>query len=133
MKLQDFGFTLYQQLYAVTDDALNNHPDVVVAGLRSELIGKQLILQHKDEALQLSLTKYSKDLNQDPTYAQQAQDAYFTLSTSAATTAHGIAYMGIDDVAKNVATLKQLGLEIPTSSYTTKILDQVYSQGLTLI
>ncbi len=133
MKLQDYGFTLYQQLYAVTDDALKNQPDVVLAGLRSELIGKQLILQHKDQALQLSLTKYSKDLNQDPSYAQQAQEAYFGLSTSPATIAHGIAYMSPEDVAKNVATLKQLGLEIPASSYTTKILDQVYSKGLTLI
>lgn len=133
MKLQDYGFTLYQQLYVVTDDALKNQPDAVLAGLRSELIGKQLILQHKEEALQLSLTKYSKDLNQDPTYARQAQDAYFTLSTSPATQAHGIAYMSSDDVAKNVATLKQLGLEIPSSSYTTQVLDRVYSKGLTLI
>jgi ABC-type nitrate/sulfonate/bicarbonate transport system substrate-binding protein len=129
MMLSDFGFTLYQQLYTVSADTLANKRDVVVAGLRSEIIGRQLCAADQAAGVALSLDKYSVDLKQDPKYAARALAETVKLGDTPTTRAKGLMYMSADDIAKNVQTLGLLGLSVPAETYTADVLDEIFAAG----
>ena len=132
MMLSDYGFTLYQQLYTVSEDTLSKHRDAVIAGLKAEIIGRQMCAADQAAGVALSLDKYSVDLKQDPKYAARALAETVKLGDTPTTKAKGLLYMSADDITKNVATLKLLGLEVPASTYTTELLDEIFADGPTL-
>jgi ABC-type nitrate/sulfonate/bicarbonate transport system substrate-binding protein len=133
MMLADYGFSLYQQLYVVTEDNFKNKKDMVLAGLKSEAIGKYLLAADPAEGVRLTVEKYAKDQNPSKDYNTASLAKTFPLTDTANTKAKGLLYMSAEDIAKNVETLKLLGLEIPASSYNSTLLDEVYKNGTKLI
>ena len=133
MMLDNFGFALYQQLYVVPADSLRNRKNEVTAGLRAEVIGKQMVAKNPSAAVALTVSEFGGSAGLTSAFEEKALPAALQLATSPSTMAHGTMYMDPADVAKNVATLKLLGLGIPASSYTNEILDVIYAKGTTLI
>lgn len=132
MMLSDYGFTLYQQLYTVTEETLSTNRDAAVAGLRAEIIGRQMCAADPAKGVQLSLDEYSVDLNQDPAYATRALEETIKLGDTPTTQASGLLYMSAEDIAKNVETLGLLGLPVTADVYTSELLDEIFAAGPTL-
>jgi ABC-type nitrate/sulfonate/bicarbonate transport system substrate-binding protein len=132
MMLADYGFSLYQQLYVVTEDNFKNKKELITAGLKAETIGKQLLAANPAEAVRLTVDKYAKDQNKNKAFEEKSLARTFTLVDTPTTKAKGVMYMSPEDIAKNVATLKDLGLEIPATSYNTSLLDEIYKNGTKL-
>jgi ABC-type nitrate/sulfonate/bicarbonate transport system substrate-binding protein len=133
MMLSDYGFSLYQQLYVVTEDSLKNKRDLITAGLKAESVGKQLFAADPAEGIRLTIEKYAKDQNVNKAFSEKSMDRTFPLADTPTTKAKGVFYMSADDIAKNVETLKLLGLEVPASAYTSSLLDDIYKNGTKLI
>lgn len=133
MMLADYGFSLYQQLYVVTEDNFKNKKDQVLAGLTAECVGKYMLAANPAEGVRLTVEKYAKDQNPNKAYNEKSLEKTFPLTDTATTKAKGLMYISAEDIAKNVETLKLLGLEIPSTSYNASLLDEVYKNGTKLI
>lgn len=132
LNLSDVGITLYQQLYVVTIDTLENDREKLVAAMRAESKGWQHAIADHDLAIDLTLNKYGKDLGLNPASQELEITDQTKLQVSEATEEHGLFYMGEEDLAKNLEILADLGLEVPEDLYTNEILDEVYADGIEL-
>ncbi len=132
LNLQDFGVTLYQQIYGVTDETLETKRDQLVAALAAESRGWQEAIADNELAIQLTLEEYGADLDLNPESQQLELEAQTELQQSDATEENGLFYMSDEDIARNVEVLGQLGFEISPDLYTNEILDEVYADGIDL-
>ncbi len=133
LNLQDFGITLYQQIYGVTEEALENDRDKLVAAMRAESMGWQKAMADNELAIRLTLEEYGADLGLNPDAQQLELDDQSELQLSAATEANGLFYMSEEDIARNVQVLNDLDLPITEDFYTNEILDEIYADGFDLI
>lgn len=133
LNLQDIGITLYQQLYVVTQDSLDNKRDQLIAAMTAESKGWQEAIADHELAIQLTLEVYGADLNLNPESQELEIESQSELQQSAATEANGLFYMSEEDIAQNISVLADLGLEIDASVYTNEILDEVYANGIDLL
>lgn len=132
LNLQDFGITLYQQIYGVTQDTLANDRDKLVAALKAESRGWQEAIKDNQLAIDLTLEKYGSDLDLDPESQQLELEAQIELQQSDATDEKGLFYMSDEDLERNIEVLGQLGFEVSKDMYTNEILDEVYADGIDL-
>lgn len=133
LNLQDSGITLYQQIYGVTEEALENDRDKLVAAMRAESMGWQKAMADNDLAIRLTLEEYGADLGLNPDAQQLELDDQSELQISDATEANGLFYMSEEDIARNVQVLNDLELPISEDFYTNEILDEIYADGFDLI
>jgi ABC-type nitrate/sulfonate/bicarbonate transport system substrate-binding protein len=133
MMLDEYGFTLYQQLYVVTTESYEKKLDAVTAGLKAEIIGKQMLNADPDEGIRLTIEKYAADQDINADWSKKSHELTVPLAVTPTTEAKGLMYMTDEDIAKNVETLALLDLEIPASSYTHDVLDTIYADGIDLI
>lgn len=132
LNLQDFGVTLYQQIYGVTEETLANDRDKLVAAMRAESRGWQEAIKDNQLAIDLTLETYGADLDLDPESQQLELEAQIELQQSDATDANGLFYMSEEDIERNITVLGQLGFEISADLYTNEILDEIYADGIDL-
>lgn len=134
MMISDFGFPLYEDIYIVKRDSLQTRRDALIAALKSDIAGWQMVKADEPKAVDLVVNKYAKVSNLAADQSALALKKDLALSQSAVTTARGLLYMAPEDIAKNVATLEGIGLGgLTTANYTTELLDQVYANGTQLI
>lgn len=136
MALQDHGFTVFQQLLVVKEETLKNEKAKLVALLRAELKGWQL--NNKDASgatgAKITVDSYGKELGLSLAHETEENRLQIELMKSATTEKKGIAYMGKEDIDKNLEVLKTMGLtSITASTYTNEILDEVYKNGIDLL
>jgi ABC-type nitrate/sulfonate/bicarbonate transport system substrate-binding protein len=133
LNLSDIGITLYQQLYGVTVDTLENNRDALVAAMRAESKGWQDAIANPEEAIELTLTEYGADLGlNEESQALEIADQTL-LQTSDATDSSGLFYMSESDIEDNLRVLAELGLGVSADLYTNEILDEVYADGIDLL
>ena len=132
LNLSDFGITLYQQIYTVTEESLETRRDQLVAALRAESKGWQHAIADNQLAIDLTLGTYGADLDLDPESQQLEIESQIELQQSEATAANGLFYMGEADLADNLRVLNSLGLPVTEDLYTNEILDEVYADGIVL-
>lgn len=132
LAFDDFGITLYQDLYTVTEESLDARRDELVAALRAESKGWQHAMDDEEMAVELTVDTYGKDLDLDPDQQARELSSQAALQTSAVTEDKGLFYMDEQDVAANVRLLTQLGLPVSTDLYTNEVLDEVYADGIDL-
>lgn len=132
LMLADYGFALYQLIYMVTRDSLDNNRAAVTAGLKAESIGLQMLLADPEEAIRLTREKYATDQDIDPEYARLLLEGMEPLLVTPTTEEQGLLYMSDDDIAANLETLARLDLEVPADTYTREILDEIYADGTDL-
>ncbi len=132
--LSDFGFKLFQQVVICTEDTFNKEKDLLAAALRSEIQGWQYNIKNPAEGAKLTVEKYGKDnqLNIKAVTGENNDQIKLMIKT-ATTDKKGILYMDAADIDANVASLKDLGLTINKSVYSTEILDVVYKNGIDLL
>lgn len=133
LNLFDVGITLYQQLYGVTVDTLENNRDALVAAMRAESKGWQDAIANHQEAIDLTLNEYGADLGLDPESQELEIESQSELQQSAATAANGLFYMSDEDIELNLSVLADLGLEVSPDLYTNEILDEIYADGIDLL
>lgn len=131
--LADLGFNLYQQLYVVTDDALENRRDEIVAAMTAITKGWQHAISDIDLGIEYTLEIYGADLDLIPESQENESklQAKFIEGGSEMET-QGIFYMSEEDIETNLETLELLGLAIDRSYYTNEIMDEVYADGIIL-
>ncbi|WP_420451356.1 ABC transporter substrate-binding protein [Ilumatobacter sp.] len=131
--LADLGFNLYQQLYVVTDDALENRRDEVVAAMAAITKGWQHAISDIDLGIEYTLEIYGADLDLIPESQENESklQAQFIEGGSEFET-EGIFHMSEEDIETNLETLELLGLAIDRSYYTNEIMDEVYADGIVL-
>lgn len=132
LNLQDYGITLYQQIYGVTEETLETKRDQLVAALKAESRGWQEAIKDNELAIELTLEKYGADLDLNPETQQLELEAQIELQQSDATEANGLFYMSDEDIERNITVLGQLGFEVSADLYTNEILDEVYADGIDL-
>lgn len=133
LDLKDFGITLYQQLYGVTEESLSSDRDKLVAAMTAESKGWQKAIADNQLAIDLTLNEYGADLGLDPDSQEAELTDQIGLQESDATNENGLFYMGESDLENNLEVLSQLGLEIDAGVYTNEILDEVYADGIDLL
>jgi ABC-type nitrate/sulfonate/bicarbonate transport system substrate-binding protein len=133
LMLDTIGFTLYQQLYVVTTDSLTNKRDEVTAGLKAEILGKQMFINDPAAAEALTVKEFGTSTGLNASYETKSVALSLPVAQSAATQANGLMYMSQSDIQKNVSTLNLIGLGIPASSYTDEILSTIYANGTNLL
>ena len=133
LNLADIGITLYQQVYGVTVDTLENHRDALVAAMRAESMGWQDAHANPQEAIDLTLNEYGADLDLNPESQALELADQTALQQSAATDANGLFYMSDEDIEQNLSVLAELGLEVSADLYTNEILDEIYADGIDLL
>lgn len=133
LNLFDVGITLYQQLYGVTEDTLENNREALVAAMRAESKGWQDAIANHQEAIDLTINDYGADLGLDPASQELEIESQSELQQSPATEANGLFYMSDEDIELNLSVLADLGLEIDASVYTNEILDEIYADGIDLL
>jgi len=131
--LADLGFNLYQQLYVVTDDALENRREEIVAAMTAITKGWQHAISDIDLGIEYTLEIYGVDLDLIPESQENESklQAQFIEGGSEFDT-KGIFYMSEADIETNLETLELLGLAIDRSYYTNEIMDEVYADGIIL-
>ncbi|HEV7721106.1 MAG TPA: ABC transporter substrate-binding protein, partial [Iamia sp.] len=132
LALQDYGITLYQQLYGVTEETLETKRDQLVAAMAAESRGWQEVIKDNQLAIDLTLEDYGKDLDLDPESQQLELEAQIELQQSDATDEKGLFYMSDEDIDRNISVLGELGFEISADLYTNEILDEIYADGIDL-
>jgi ABC-type nitrate/sulfonate/bicarbonate transport system substrate-binding protein len=133
LNLFDLGITLYQQLYGVTVDTLENNREALVAAMRAESKGWQDAIANQAEAIALTLEEYGADLGLNPESQQLEIESQSELQQSPATEANGLFYMSDEDIELNLSVLADLGLEVSADLYTNEILDEIYADGIDLL
>jgi ABC-type nitrate/sulfonate/bicarbonate transport system substrate-binding protein len=133
LNLSDLGITLYQQLYTVTEEALETRRDELVAFMRAESKGWQHALADHDLAIRLTLEEYGADLDLNPESQELEMSSQSELQVSPATDANGLFYMSEEDLEANLSVLADLGLDVSDADlYTNEVLDEVYADGIEL-
>ena len=133
LNLSDLGITLYQQLYTVTEEALETRRDELVAFMRAESKGWQHALADHDLAIRLTLEEYGADLDLNPESQELEMTSQSELQVSPATDANGLFYMSEEDLEANLSVLADLGLDVSDADlYTNEVLDEVYADGIEL-
>jgi ABC-type nitrate/sulfonate/bicarbonate transport system substrate-binding protein len=131
--LADLGFTLYQQLYVVTQDVFDNRKDELIAAMSATAKGWQHAITDIELAKKYTLETYGKDLDLIPESQElegKMQSKF--LEGGSESVEKGIIRMADADIDANLKTLALLGLEIDKSYYTNEIMDAVYKDGIVL-
>ncbi|MGE0877361.1 MAG: ABC transporter substrate-binding protein [Acidimicrobiia bacterium] len=134
MALQDFGFTVFQQLLVVKEESLKTDKDKLVALLRAELKGWQENAKDPAVGAKLTVDTYGKDLGLKLDHETEENRLQIDLQKSETTAKKGLGYMSKEDIDKNLSVLSTMGLtSITASTYTNEILDEVYKDGIDLL
>lgn len=132
LNLQDSGITLYQQIYGVTEETLENDREKLVAAMRAESRGWQMAMKEPELAISLTLEDYGADLGLNPDAQELELSDQTELQVSDATESNGLFYMSEEDIARNIEVLNDLDLAITEDFYTNEILDEIYADGIDL-
>jgi len=125
----DYGLDVYAQVYAVSRESLEDadKKKAIEGFLAGEIEGWQNYVADPTEAVDLTVNDYGKDggltIEEQTKQAQRQMDILKTDETDA----HGLLWISDDGIAKNLATLKSLGIEGANESlFDTSLLEDVY-------
>lgn len=129
LSLSDLGIPLYQQIYIVSARNLERRRDAVVAAMRAEATGYQLLLKDPEGGIALWRRKYADGVQDDPAYSLATMKANIALGESEATKELGYFAMSDADIEENRRTLSDIGLAIDVDVYDTSVMADVYADG----
>jgi hypothetical protein len=81
-------------------------------------------------ATDLTVTKYAADQGLNPQQQLRQAQAQRALIVTPETQANGLFTMSDEKIAKNIETMKLLGVEIDSSLFVRDILEEVYASGV---
>jgi ABC-type nitrate/sulfonate/bicarbonate transport system substrate-binding protein len=133
LNLPDLGIDLYQQIYIVTEETLNDRRDELVAAMRAESKGWQRAIADPELAIDLVLSEYGADLDLDPESQSLEMEDQTELITAGETATRGLFYMDEANIEANLEVLELLELPVTAELYTNEILDEIYADGIDLL
>lgn len=129
MLTADYGFDIYAQVYAVPRASLEDQAKrtAIEGFLKGEIEGWQAYVKDPTEAVKLTVEDYAKDggltIEEQTKQAQLQMDLLVTPDTKE----HGLLWISDDGIAKNLTTLKALGITGATESlFDTSVLQDIY-------
>jgi NitT/TauT family transport system substrate-binding protein len=131
MLLADYGYTVHSQTYIVTEQALAEQRDEIVALLRGEIKGWQDYKADPDAAAQLTVDRFPDagfDLAAQKLQAEKQVDLMF----SADTDEHGFLWFTDESVQQNIATLAELGTVVTADLWDRSLLEEIFADGPTI-
>jgi ABC-type nitrate/sulfonate/bicarbonate transport system substrate-binding protein len=129
MMMADYGFSLYQLPYIVTEESLKKNRAAVIAGLKAEIIGKQMLLDNPEKGIRLLMQKHP-DQKIDAEFSRRTLARDRLLVVTPTTQKRGLMYMTDEDIASTVETLALLGLKVPATAFRHDVLDEIYADGI---
>jgi ABC-type nitrate/sulfonate/bicarbonate transport system substrate-binding protein len=121
----DYGYDVYADVYAATEDTISKKSDLLVGFLKAERQGWQLDLDQPQVGTDLQLKLYGKKLGTDPKQAAAINIAQQQLIVTDTTKSKGLFYLDPAEITKNVATLGVAGIKTDASVFTSEILDKL--------
>lgn len=133
--LSDYGYHVWADVYVVSGETLADPAKrtAVVKALRASVRGWEKALADPKAASKLIVDKYGKNLKLDLANQELAADSYKGLIVTADTEKNGLLTMSADGIAKNIATLKLLGIDITAKDlFDTSLLKEAFNGKTTL-
>jgi ABC-type nitrate/sulfonate/bicarbonate transport system substrate-binding protein len=131
----DYGLDVYAQVYAVTRESLEDDDQraAIEGFLAGEIQGWQSYVEDPSQAVDLTVNDYGKDggltVEEQTKQAERQMDILVTDETDE----HGLLWISEDGIAKNVDTLKDLGIDSADESlFDTSVLEDVYGGDTTV-
>ena len=131
MLLADHGYDVHSQTYIVTEESLSTKRAEVLGLLRGEIRGWQDYKADTDAAAELTVKRFP-DAGLDLATQKLQAARQVELMFSADTDAHGFLWFTDDSVAKNVATLAELGVEVTPDLWDRSLLEEIFADGPTI-
>ena len=131
MLLADHGDDVHSQTYIVTEESLSTKRAEVLGLLRGEIRGWQDYKADTDAAAELTVKRFP-DAGLDLATQKLQAARQVELMFSADTDADGFLWFTDDSVAKNVATLAELGVEVTPDLWDRSLLEEIFADGPTI-
>lgn len=126
MLLADFGYSVHSQTYIVTEEALANRRDEVMALLAGEIDGWNAYKADTDAAAELTLEMFP-DAGLDLETQKLQAEKQLELMFSPLTEEFGFGWFTDETVQQNIETLALLGRSVTADLWDRSILEDIYS------
>jgi ABC-type nitrate/sulfonate/bicarbonate transport system substrate-binding protein len=128
--LADYGYNIFSGVNMVLASSLTSKRDEIVRLLRAEVRGWKDMVADVQYATDLTVTKYAADQGLNAQQQLRQAQAQRALIVTPETQANGLFTMSDEKIAKNIETMKLLGVEIDSSLFVRDILEEVYASGV---
>lgn len=125
MLLADHGYAVHSQTYIVTEEALENQREDIVALMAGEIAGWNAYFADTDAAADLTVAKFP-DLGLDLETQKIQAAKQVDLMVSPLTEEFGFGWFTDETVAENIATLGLLGRDVSADLWDRSILEEIY-------
>jgi len=120
----DFGYSIYSDLYEVTEDTLNTKEAELVAFLKAEKQGWTYNFAHMEEGTDTAMA-YAASSGLEKSQQMLENIAQKPLFYTPYTEAHGIFTMNPADIEANIKTLALGGIKATPAMFSDKIISQI--------
>lgn len=122
--LADFGYSVYTDVYEVTDDTLKNKQKELVAFMKAEKQGWTYNFNHIQQGTDVAM-QYATSSGLQPSQQLLENQAQKPLFYTPYTEAHGLFTMNPLDIETNIKTLSIGGIKADAAMFTDQILTQI--------
>ncbi|NYJ96202.1 ABC transporter substrate-binding protein [Pseudoclavibacter caeni] len=129
----DNGLPFVAETVSVTEQTLQERPEMVKAFLKAEIQGWNDAYADRDAGFDLIQNKYGKDSGQTEAKTKAGYDAQMKLVSTPETEQNGLFTISDDLKAQTIASLKAAGIDLTEDQlFDTSLLDEVYSENPSL-
>ncbi|KAA9133653.1 ABC transporter substrate-binding protein [Microbacterium caowuchunii] len=127
MLTADYGYEVYAQVYVVTRETLEDETKrpAIEGFLAAEIKGWEAYVADPALAVELTVEDYAKDGGLTVENQTKQAERQLDLLVTPETEEHGLLWISADGIAKNLATLKSLGLTADKGLFDTSVLEAV--------
>lgn len=120
----DFGYSIYSDLYEVTEDTLNTKEEELVAFMKAEKAGWAYNFANIEKGTNTAMS-FAKSSGLEKSQQLLENKAQESLFYTPYTKAHGLFTMDPADIEANIKTLAQGGIKATTAMFSDKIVKQI--------
>jgi ABC-type nitrate/sulfonate/bicarbonate transport system substrate-binding protein len=130
----DFGYPLMEEVYIVKKASLKDpeKKKQIVALMKGESRGWSDAVTHIDEAADLAVNVYGKDLKLSMKQQVLAMTSEVDLIVTPVTKEHGLFWMTDEAISGTIHSLKIGGVHADTSMFTRDVLNEIYQGKATV-